>query len=194
MSAEGKVKKTASFKDHSEVLNSAEFLEEYVSHSEPDVDEDTKMRRDVLRAELAAMASKEENAKARWREKMKEEKKKAVSQLHKERVEKGFSILPGSVESKNAIRKVMKDEETIALRSKLRDLKSENDKIQAYIDDKLGITALPKGEELLSLAEDFYSNEHVPNDQLPKHIRLALTTEEIQDLRRVFELFDAKNK
>ena len=86
------------------------------------------------------------------------------------------------------------DEETIALKSKMKNLKSENDKLQAYIDDKLGITALPKGNELLSLAEDFYSNEHVPNEHLPQHIRLALTTEEIQDLRRVFELFDVKNK
>ena len=86
------------------------------------------------------------------------------------------------------------DEETIALKSQMAHLTSENDKIQAYIDDKLGISALPKGQELLSLAEDFYSTEHVPNEQLPAHIRLALTTEEIQDLRRVFELFDAKNK
>ncbi|GFR72016.1 hypothetical protein ElyMa_000367900, partial [Elysia marginata] len=76
----------------------------------------------------------------------------------------------------------------------MRDLQNENGKLKAYIDDKLGISALPKGDELLALAEDFYSSEHVPNEHLPENIRLALTTEEITDLRRVFELFDARNK
>lgn len=186
-------KKSASFKDQPELQIGGDYFETF-QYVEEEVDEEAKQRRDVLRSELAAMAIKEENAKARWREKMKAEKKKAVTALHKERVEKGICILPGAVESKNAIRKVVKDEEIIASKSKIKDLKCENEKLHAYIDDKLGITALPKGDELLALAEDFYSNEHVPNEHLPLHIRRALTTEEIHDLRKVFELFDAKNK
>ncbi|GFO15356.1 caltractin [Plakobranchus ocellatus] len=185
---EKKEKKTASFKSQPE-------LQEYASEENDEtVDEEAKKRRDILRKELASMATREENAKARWREKREKERRKAVAKMHKERVEKGISILPGSDESKISIRKVMKDEETIALKSKIEKLQFENKKIQSYIDHKLGISALPRGEELLALAEDFYSNEHVPNEQLPEKIRRALTSEEIQDLRRVFELFDAKSK
>ncbi|GFR72020.1 hypothetical protein ElyMa_000368000 [Elysia marginata] len=103
----GRIKKTASFKDQPELQDQLEPFENILP-DEAEVDEETRKRRDVLRSELAAMATREENAKARWREKMKAEKKKAVTALHRERVEKGISILPGSVESKTAIRKVVK--------------------------------------------------------------------------------------
>ena len=104
----GAGKKTASFKSQPELQSEDGTLEDFVDEEPEDVDEETKMRRDVLRTELAAMARREENAKARWREKTNEERKKAVALLYKERVEKGISILPGSVESKKAIRKVVK--------------------------------------------------------------------------------------
>ena len=105
--SEGKTKKSASFKDQSEHQEEGKIFED-IANNEADLDEETKMRRNVLRAELAAMASREEYAKARWREKMKEEKKKAITLVQKERAGKGISILPGSAESKNAISKVVK--------------------------------------------------------------------------------------
>ncbi|XP_012943142.1 uncharacterized protein LOC101864017 [Aplysia californica] len=157
-------------------------------------DEDAKRRVGILRRELTRMKEKEENQREKLRAERKENKRKAVEKMRRERVEKGVTICPEAATSKQKMSTLFTNEERLSLQQQQRVLKSETEGMKGNIDQKLGISALPKGSELVKLAEDFLGRNHVANEHLPPHILAQLTTAEIDDFRTVFELFDTKNK
>ncbi|XP_046559411.1 uncharacterized protein LOC124268476 [Haliotis rubra] len=115
--------------------------------------------------------------------------------MEDDRRRKGFELVPGSRERRGVIRAFLTEEEKMAMESQQKDLARESEEMISKIKSKHGI---PKDKDsspkVVDMAREFYSSKELPNELLPDHIRLNLTTEEIRDLKLVFDMFDVKGR
>ncbi|KAK7108756.1 uncharacterized protein [Littorina saxatilis] len=147
-----------------------------------------------MERELERMRKADENERLRYKARRRKEVKKAVAAMYERKTQDGVTMTPDVEESRTAIRKIMVEEERMALEKDQKKLRQETKAIQDAIDDKYGLKDKKQGHDLLALAEDFYHNKNREKDGLPAEVRRALTNEEIEDLKMVFDMFDLKGR
>lgn len=146
-----------------------------------------------MRAELERMRvedkNREEIAAAKYKEDFRHERNK----LEEERIAQGYMFNPDIRDIKSAIADIMKEERVCMLQRQIDALDKEEKQVQEEIDRKYGqLFSTDRKHDLTALANNFFS---LPgNAGLPEHITRALTSEEIADLKIVFDLFDVKGR
>ncbi len=154
-------------------------------------------RSSELRLHLNKKEQEEAEKKMAEKRKREEEVSRVRRKMEEERRKKGVEILPGSRESRGVIQAFLSEEEVLALNVKQQELDEESEQIRAGIKQKYGIDSKKKQHSdtgLVSMAAEFYSSKEMPNEILPERIRRNLTTDEIRDLKLVFDMFDAKGR
>ncbi|XP_048239423.1 uncharacterized protein LOC124122859 [Haliotis rufescens] len=148
-----------------------------------------------LRLQMDRMQKADEERKMAARKKRDEEVALLRRKMEEVRRRKGIELVPGSRDSRGVIRAFLTEEEKMAMESQQKDLARESVEMISQIKSKHGI---PKDKEsspdVVVMATEFYSSKEMPNELLPDHIRLNLTTEEIRDLKLVFDMFDVKGR
>ncbi|KAL8592798.1 hypothetical protein ACOMHN_045952 [Nucella lapillus] len=156
-----------------------------------------------MERELSRLKQLEERDKLLQKERRRKEVRKAVGEVRKERERKGVTLTPDVEASRAAIRDIMKEEERMALATDQKKLRDESKALQQQIDDKYGLKDNhhgPKGKKkpgsqnMVVLAQSFYHGKAKDKDGIPLHVRRELTSQEIEDLRMVFDMFDVKGK
>lgn len=146
-----------------------------------------------MRAELERMRvedkNREEIAAAKYKEDFRHERNK----LEEGRIAQGYMFNPDIRDIKSAIADIMKEERVCMLQRQIDALDKEEKQVQEEIDRKYGqLFSIDRKHDLTALANNFFS---LPgNAGLPEHITRALTSEEIADLKIVFDLFDVKGR
>lgn len=146
-----------------------------------------------MRAELERMRvedkNREEIAAAKYKEDFRHERNK----LEEGRIAQGYMFNPDIRDIKSAIADIMKEERVCMLQRQIDALDKEEKQVQEEIDRKYGqLFSTDRKHDLTALANNFFS---LPgNAGLPEHITRALTSEEIADLKIVFDLFDVKGR
>ncbi|XP_062575239.1 uncharacterized protein LOC134237160 [Saccostrea cucullata] len=132
---------------------------------------------------------KEEIAAAIYKRDFKRERAK----IEEETIARGYMFNPDIRDIKGAIAEIMNEERTFMLQRQIDALDKEEKQMQAEIDKKYGLLFSKEGRQnLTDLADKFFS---LPgNAGLPEHITRSLTSEEIADLKVVFDMFDVKGK
>ena len=143
--------------------------------------------------ELERLAEKDRKREEYKDRKYRRDVRKLVRAKEKKRIDKGVELYPDIADTKAAIRGVQREEEYFALSKDRKKLDEETNKLKTEIDDKFGNLLAEKRPDITALAENKFSKTKVSTD-LPEHIVATMTTQETQDLRLVFDMFDVKGK
>ncbi|KAL3881170.1 hypothetical protein ACJMK2_027627 [Sinanodonta woodiana] len=109
--------------------------------------------------------------------------------------EKGIQIRPDAEKGKKALIQIMEKEEREATDEEKNNIRKEKAKLQECIDEKYGSKITRETPHLIELAEEFISPKKISNEfDLPDKIITQLTTQEIRDLKTVFDMFDIRGK
>ena len=150
----------------------------------------TKLR---ILQELAQMQAADDARKTQEKHNRQIEKERILKQMEEQRKSRGVTILPNVRYSRNTIEYHLKREIRSASNKEREQLKAETDTIRLEIEAKHGLST-KKETDFKALASNFYEGKKLPSETLPDHIRRSLTSEEIADLRLVFDMFDLKEK
>ena len=119
--------------------------------------------------------------------------KEMKAEMQQARSRKGIQMQPDVDFNKGQIQSVLSHEERFALEDEKEELDAESERLQEEIDDKYGFSEKRDSTGLVAMAKDFYSNAG-SNQGLPDRIIRELTSEEIHDLKLVFDMFDVKGR
>lgn len=146
-----------------------------------------------MRAELERMRTEDKNREEIAAAKYKEDFRQERNKLEEERIAQGYMFNPDIRDIKSAIADIMKEERVCMLQRQIDALDKEEKQVQEDIDRKYGqLFSTDRKHDLTALANNFFS---LPgNAGLPEHITRALTSEEIADLKIVFDMFDVKGR
>ncbi|XP_067676651.1 uncharacterized protein [Haliotis asinina] len=148
-----------------------------------------------LRLHIGRMQRADEERKTAAKKKRDKEVALLRRKMEDERRRKGFELVPGSRERRGVIQAFLTEEEKMAMESQQKDLARESEEMISKIKSKHGIPKdKDKSSKVVDMACEFYNSKELPNELLPDHIRLNLTTEEIRDLKLVFDMFDVKGR
>ncbi|XP_041354285.1 uncharacterized protein LOC121372088 [Gigantopelta aegis] len=143
--------------------------------------------------ELAQMQAADDAKKMQEKYNRQVEKEKILKQMEEERKRRGVTILPNVHQSRNSIEYHLKREIRSASNKERELLKEETERINLEIEAKHGLSK-KKDTDFTALAANFYEGKKLATETLPDHIRRSMTSEEIADLRLVFDMFDLKEK
>ena len=146
-----------------------------------------------MRAELEKMRREDDRQEEIAAAKYKEDFRKERNKIEEEVKAQGYMFNPDIRDIKGAIADIMKEERVCMLQRQLDSLDREEKEMQREIDEKYGLLFSPDSrQDLTALADKFFS---LPgNAGLPEHITRSLTSEEIADLKIVFDMFDVKGR
>ena len=146
-----------------------------------------------MRAELEKMRREDDRQEEIAAAKYKEDFRKERNKIEEEVKAQGYMFNPDIRDIKGAIADIMKEERVCMLQRQLDALDREEKEMQREIDEKYGLLFSPDSrQDLTALADKFFS---LPgNAGLPEHITRSLTSEEIADLKIVFDMFDVKGR
>lgn len=146
-----------------------------------------------MKDELQKMQQEDQRQKEIATAKYKRDFKRERSKIEKEVIAKGYMFNPDIRDIKGAIADIMKEERVFMLQRQIDALDKDEQQIQKAIDKKYGMLfSKDRRQDLTALADKFFS---LPgNTGLPEHITRSLTSEEIADLKIVFDMFDVKGR
>jgi hypothetical protein len=146
-----------------------------------------------MKDELQKMQQEDERQKEIATAKYKRDFKRERNEIEKEEIAKGYMFNPDIRDIKGAIADIMKEERVCMLQRQIDALDREEQKVQEAINKKYGqLFSKDRRQDLTALADKFFS---LPgNAGLPEHITRSLTSEEIADLKIVFDMFDVKGR
>ncbi|KAK3608419.1 hypothetical protein CHS0354_035422 [Potamilus streckersoni] len=158
-------------------------------------DEKQENHLEVIKLELERYKRQDDEKEEMERVKKLREISKVREKLGQLQGAKGIQIRPDADKGKKALQQIMREEEREATDEEKKRLRKEKAKLQELIDEKYGSKLKRETPHLIELAEEFIAPKKVSNEfDLPDRIITQLTTQEIQDLKIVFDMFDIRGK